>query len=378
MFNDLPKYSSLLIISDTPMWQTKDGVSVFEPTLREVEWLGEMFEHITWMGYGHGEVPKSFARQTSKLNINFIVLPYAVGGSSLLQKVRILPFIPKILLTILRQVRNTRYVHTRGPSVPALITILISYADRSRIYWHKYAGNWMQKGTPWAYALQRFLLRHNPHKVSVNGAWHRESTRLINLENPCLTSEEFKEATVRVPNKQTGLINICFVGALTPAKGINLFLKSLSLIKTKNKVGEIFIAGDGPDRISLQKQTAALNFQVSFLGNLKRDAINEVYFNSHIIVLPTTTEGFPKVIAEAAAFGCVPVVSDVSAIGQYVKDEINGILLRDTEPKTIANAIDQLLENDEERIAKAMKLVNLAELFTYERYCKRVQNEILK
>lgn len=378
MLKNLPKYTSLLIISDTPMWRTEDGVSVFEPTLREVEWLSEMFERITWMGYGHLGSPKSFARLTVKRNIDFIILPYAVGGNSLIQKIRIIPFIPMMLTSILKQINRNKYIHTRGPSVPALMAVLISYIIRSRIYWHKYAGNWIQKSAPWAYALQRFLLRHNSHKVSVNGKWPKESKRIINLENPCLTLEEYIMATKTISGKkQDNLISVCFVGALIPAKGIQSFLNSLSLLEFKGKIEEVYIVGDGPDRLALQQQAANIDIRVSFLGNIKREAINDVYFKSQIIVLPSATEGFPKVIAEAAAFGCIPVVSDVSSIGQYVKNGINGLLLDNTQPKTIAKALDLLLCNDKMRKDMAIKIVDLAELFTYDRYCKRVRDEIL-
>lgn len=379
MLKNLSKHSSLLIISDTPMWQTTDGVKVFEPTLREVEWLAEMFDRITWIGYGHENAPQNFARSTFQPNINFIVLPYAVGGSSWLQKLKIIPFIPMMMVTILRQIRENSNIHTRGPSVPALLSILASYLDRSRTYWHKYAGNWKQDPAPWAYALQRFLLRHNPHKVSVNGTWPGEPPTIINLENPCLTNQEFvagRESAAQKSN--TGFLNLCFVGALKPAKGIHYFIQSLSLLTHKHKIGQVYIAGDGPDRLTLQQEASSLPITVSFLGNIKRGEINNVYRNSHIIVLPSATEGFPKVIAEAAAFGCIPIVSDVSSISQYVKNGINGLLLENTKPKTIAKALDQLLYNDEIRKSMAIKLVDLAELFTYDRYCMRVRDEILE
>ena len=53
--------------------------------------------------------------------------------------------------------------------------------------------------------------------------------------------------------------------------------------------------------------------------------------------MPTTaSEGFPKVIAEAMNFGCLPIVSNISSIGQYVKDGENGFLIS---PVNVGNVL---------------------------------------
>ncbi len=112
----------------------------------------------------------------------------------------------------------------------------------------------------------------------------------------------------------------------------------MQILKTAKKVGHVYIAGDGSERKALEEKAIKLPINVTFLGNLRRDAINKVYRDSQIIILPSDSEGFPKVIAEASAFGCVPIVTDVSAIGQYIKNGKNGLLLPDNKSTTIAKA----------------------------------------
>jgi glycosyltransferase involved in cell wall biosynthesis len=46
---------------------------------------------------------------------------------------------------------------------------------------------------------------------------------------------------------------------------------------------------------------------------------------SHFLLLPSDSEGFPKVLAEAACYGVIPVVSSVSSIPHYI-NESNGFL----------------------------------------------------
>ena len=55
--------------------------------------------------------------------------------------------------------------------------------------------------------------------------------------------------------------------------------------------------------------------------------MDKIYAKSHLIILPTKSEGFPKVIAEASAFGCIPIVTNIEPINQIVINRKNGILL---------------------------------------------------
>lgn len=369
---------NLLIISDSPMWKVNDKVFVFEPTLREVEWLADYFDKITWIGYNFGPEPKTFARLSSKSNIEFVPLDHITGGASFFEKIKMLPQLPTLGIIVIRAIRQHRYVHTRGPSVPALIAILYSHVDKARTYWHKYAGNWIQQNAPLAYAFQRFLLRRCNHIVSVNGYWPGEPPHVISLENPCFTQAELNVAWQTKREFKIDRVSLCFVGALTPAKGIWEFLRAISLLENIERIDKVYIAGDGVLRQRLEEYSDGLKVQVVFLGNVKREQINQLYKESDVIVLPSANEGFPKVIAEASAFGCIPVVSDVSSISQYIRNGVNGVLLPNTKEETVAMAIDFLLSNINLRISMAKELTTLATLFTYERYCQYVCNEIFK
>ena len=98
----------------------------------------------------------------------------------------------------------------------------------------------------------------------------------------------------------------------------------------------------------------------------------------HIIVLPSKAEGFPKVIAEAANYGCVPVVSDISALGQYICEGINGFLIppkRLYEGKLIEDLVAILKRKDLDKVAQAS--YEMADDFTFEKYIFRIKKEIL-
>ena len=116
-----------------------------------------------------------------------------------------------------------------------------------------------------------------------------------------------------------------------------------------------------------------------FYGFLKKDDIVAIYTKCEFIVLPSRSEGFPKVIGEAMNFGCIPIVSDVSCISQYIQNSVNGFLTKPITSKEIIKNIQLAIKlngNEKEKIKKYN--YELAEKFTYEYYNHRIKNEIFE
>ena len=92
--------------------------------------------------------------------------------------------------------------------------------------------------------------------------------------------------------------------------------------------------------------------------------------------MPSRSEGFPKVIAEAANFGCIPVVSDVSSIGQYINDANGFIWDMNTQPfPAYFNSLN--LDDASNLKAKASNAHEMAKSFTYNNYLDKLETQIL-
>jgi glycosyltransferase involved in cell wall biosynthesis len=246
--------------------------------------------------------------------------------------------------------------------------------------WFKYAGNWTQQNPPFSYSFQRWWLKSNFQDsiVTVNGKWPGQQKHVISFENPCITTEELKEANAIAKNKNfDGKLTICFVGRVEEQKGVGRIIETFKLLPDVD-VEKIIFVGDGPERKIFEEKAKGLKVKAIFMGGLSRFKLNDIYKESHIFCLPSTaSEGFPKVIAEAAAYGCVPVVSDISSIGQFVKHNENGILLKDVAPEIIAKAFNEVLENRDHLKYLSTNVVDIATPFTYDHYNSRIKNEVL-
>jgi len=136
-------------------------------------------------------------------------------------------------------------------------------------------------------------------------------------------------------------------------KGHDLVIKALAQLKEKNLNIIYNIVGDGTDRKRLEKLAKDLKVdnQVNFLGKVSFDEIKKAYHDCHLFIMPSfysirpdgyaTGEGFGIVYLEAGASGRAVIGCDVGGQTDYIRDGINGLLVKPDE-RDIAQKIESL------------------------------------
>jgi len=368
----------LAIISHTPHY-FKDGIITgWGPTVREINHLTEIFDEIYHIAPLHKEMSPESSVSYNSNKINFIPLkPY--GGESFSDKFSIFSTARYNLNKIRIILEKVDWVQFRAPTAMGLYVLPYLSLKNKPKKWVKYAGNWQMKDPPLSYRFQKWWLERNfmGSKVTINGQWKYQKPHILNFQNPCIDENELNKAKeIALKKDFDNKLTICFAGTLTQNKGVGILMEALDKINDKENIKEVILAGDGIERKSYEETSAKLNLQVTFKGMLNRAGLEKVYEESHLIILPSESEGFPKVIAEAAAFGCVPVVSDISSIGQYF-NEANGFLLKDISPDEVSAAIDLALTDRASLKKKSLNCLRVAELFTFENYNKNLKEKIL-
>ena len=382
MHKHLSKRPNLLIVSDTPMRMAKNAkYEAYEPVVREIENMEHIFTDITWIGYNYNnDLSRSNLRKIYSNKVNYIFLE-RTGGSRLSDKLNILLKIIPYFIIILKEIRKNDIIHTRAPSLPAFLAIIASIFFNKKKYWHKYAGNWIQENAPFSYSIQRWLLNMNigNSKVTINGVWPSQNQNILSFENPCLTEVELESSTIIAKQKDySGKLNLCFVGRLEPAKGALIILELLQNLEDVDWIDTFYIIGDGPSKNIIENKKPNLHLKVCLTGWLLREQLNEIYTKCHLIILPSyASEGFPKVLAEAASYGCVPIVSNLSSISQYINNNISGVLIDDLTQSNIKSVLSKLSNKREKLMSMASSALKWVSLFTYSRYVFRIEKEII-
>jgi len=372
----------LAIISHTEHYIDSDGqIRGWGPTIREINHLAPHFEKIFHVAWLHKGVPPPSSLRYTSDNIEFIPIPPS-GGNNFIAKLSVLQTMPEVLKTVTKVISQVDYFQLRLPTGFGnyLLPWLSIFRPKAKL-WVKYAGNWAQKNPPPGYAFQKWFLKNNFLKcnVTINGRWANQPEHCLSFENPCITEDERVEGKKALKSKNyNGMLDFVFVGSLTEAKGVGLIIAAFKQLKNDPRVGILRLVGDGPERGKYEKVASESGLNCRFYGFLPREEVNKVLSLSHVLLLPSASEGFPKVIAEGANYGCIPIVSDVSSIPQYVKDKFNGFVISSLDTEGLVQSIRELLETDELVLKKiACNAYNMGEKFTYSYYLNRIKEEII-
>lgn len=371
----------LAIISHTEHYKNLDGEIVgFGSTVTEINHLLEVFDEIIHVAMLHSEPAPASALSYISNKITFIPIPN-VGGPQLKDKFSILWQAPIIISRVKKAIQQADYFQFRAPTSIGVYVIPYLILFNSKNGWFKYAGNWNQKKAPLAYSFQRWLLKRQKRVVTINGKWPDQPNQCLTFENPCLTEEEVEKGQSIMGSKcLKGLISFCFVGRLEEEKGLDLLINVFKELTNyeKIKIDTIHIVGNGKSMNNYKKMVENIAINFVFHGFLSRIEVQKIYSVSHGIILPSVSEGFPKVIAEAMNFGCLPIVSNISSIGHYVKDKINGLLLDSINNECLLEEIRVLLSMSNSDYSKMIMLQKKElEKFTFKYYNNRILKEII-
>jgi len=369
----------LAIISHTEHYKKEDGTIVgWGPTISELNHLAQDFGKIYHIAFLHSGTPPPSSLPYTASNIEFVPLQ-PVGGKGLVAKLKIIRNIPIIIHTVRKTLRKVDVFQMRTPTGIGVFLIPYLTLFSSKKGWYKYAGNWNQDNPPLGYALQRWMLKNQNRKVTINGRWPKQPKQCLTFENPCLTEIEREEGLQIAKTKSfSPPFTFCFVGRLEDAKGVQRIIDAFGLLHNLENIATIHFIGNGEKMDHYKKQCTALGIPAVFHGFLERKQVFEIYKKAHFILLPSDSEGFPKVIAEAMNFGCIPIVSDISSIGQYINTN-TGFLLNPINSEKIEELVRKATSKSTEELTNmAFNSYLVVSKFTFENYRQKIQEEIMR
>jgi glycosyltransferase involved in cell wall biosynthesis len=371
----------LVIISNMAHYRRADGVIIGHgATARELDQLATLFDRVSHVACLHDEPPPASALPYSAANIALVTVPPA-GGDSVGAKLGIVGHFPLYARTILRELDDADAVHVRCPAnISMLAVALLSARREPRRRWIKYAGNWSPAGAePTSYMLQRIWLGQPYHRaqVSINGAWAGQPSHVHTIANPSLTKAELERGRVAGQTKHLGApVRLLFVGHLGPAKGPRIAIEVLLALRRDGLDARLDLAGEGAELEALRAMSAVrgITDHVTLHGALPRAALDELYGAAHFVVLPSLTEGWPKVLSEGMASGALPIATAVGSIPSVLKQVGAGCALPlPPDASAFAGAIRGYLEAPEQWRSEIQRALRASELASYETYLAAVR-----
>jgi len=135
-------------------------------------------------------------------------------------------------------------------------------------------------------------------------------------------------------------IVVLSVAALAHGKGLDVLLHALAALAAEGLHPQLWIAGDGPERVALEKLAEGLAVKARFLG--RRRDIPDLLAACDLFVLPSRNEGLGVAALEAMAAGRPVVASRVGGLAEAVVAERTGLLVPPGDAASLARALGRL------------------------------------
>jgi hypothetical protein len=316
----------LLVVSHVDHYRHDGTLYAYGPYAREIDIWADLFPTVLIAAPLRYAAPPADAAAFTRVNID--VLPQLeTGGITVQAKLLQILALPVHTWSLASAMMRADALHVRCPGNLGLLGACLGpLLCRYRVA--KYAGQWNGRpGEPWSYRLQRRVLgsRWWGGPVTVYGDWPRQPRHVVPFFTSVLTERQTCRARHAVATPKTGGVaplRVLHVGRLSAEKNVDVLLSSVALLQRGGTPIQCAIVGEGPERARLESLTGRLGLRdsVTFEGGIPFDRVLDFYERSDVLVLASETEGWPKAILEAMAFGVICVGSCRGAVPQMLGD----------------------------------------------------------
>lgn len=355
----------LAIVPEGPLSFDGERYSYSKGERKYIDDLAPSFSEVVICAYAFhkGQPEFDLASQATfeEPNVRFVELPMCRDPEAgLLAKTWQLI---RVAITIARQIRHWDILYLFMPGYPSAIAYLWNLLAR-RPYFVYLADDWVQASP----ALFRWRGRRVLYGIFLGlNAWLQRRVvcdammiitagkdlyqKHLDLGKPIY--ETIPRMTLRetdiVERDDTCLerpIRLLYVGDLIGYKGVEYLIEAMRLLD-EDRGGDyvLTIVGTGPLEGRLRALAAAEvpDGRIFFRGYVADEStLLALYRESDVFVIPSLTEGFPRVLYEAMSQSLPAVATAVGGVPHLMKNEVNALLVPPRSSVALAKAISRL------------------------------------
>jgi glycosyltransferase involved in cell wall biosynthesis len=366
----------LIVISTAPFVKQQQDFYAYSPYAKELEiWA----KHVTEIGFLCPVLSNGDNMLLSRLpfKVSTIFEARAFNVKSLGNALRGMAYSFLNLYRLFQAMAWADHIHLRCPGNISMMGCIVQIFFPGKPKTAKYAGNWdPESQQPLSYRLQKWILNNafltRNMQVLVYGEWENCSKNIKPFFTATYHESDRIPVTARTLNAKIAFV---FVGTLSEGKRPLYAIKLVEKISQSGLDVALDVFGEGSERAVLQAyiESHGLHNIISLKGNQDEQMVRNAYIQSHFMILPSQSEGWPKVVAEAMFWGCLPIASAVSCVPFMLGKGSRGLLLEVKLDEDAASVIS-LLDNPDEYAAKVAESIVWSRQFTLDLF----ENEIKK
>ncbi|HEX6809841.1 MAG TPA: glycosyltransferase [Gemmatimonadaceae bacterium] len=191
----------------------------------------------------------------------------------------------------------------------------------------------------------RHVLRHSAAVTAVSNWLAGEAGAVLPNLKPVVAPMPV-DTTLFTPGNGRSADRLLFVGRLNAQKGVSTLIDALPSIAAPYAVD---IVGDGPERAALEERARNLRVadRITWHGAVPHSDLPAMYQRAAILVVPSIDEGLGLVAVEAQLCATPVIAANSGGLSDIVRNGQTGVLVPPLDPSSLAQAIDEVLQNPE-------------------------------
>jgi D-inositol-3-phosphate glycosyltransferase len=229
-------------------------------------------------------------------------------------------------------------------------------------------------------ALSDCVIASTPYEFEDLIDHYRASPERLCVSEPGIDHTLFSPGDRSAARREIGIADeplVLSVGRIQAHKGLDVAVSMLPYLPSQVAAGSgptnLMIVGgpsggDGSgelDRLVRQARALGVTDRVTFVEPQPHDRLVHYYRAADLLLMPSRSESFGLVAAEAQASGLPVVASRVGGLPYVVASSVSGLLINDHDPRSFATATTAILDHLDFRNNLAKGAVEYAERFSW-------------
>jgi glycosyltransferase involved in cell wall biosynthesis len=256
---------------------------------------------------------------------------------------------------------------------PFGVKLIIDYVDLQ--------GTIVEGRKKWLRKFIEKIMIMNCNYFIISSSFLQEKILLLNPNSKIFMHRGVFNLTKSLPTpnkKEEGIINIMYLGNLSPISGVDLLIKAYDSLKYKNT--HLYIVGQGSMKKRLIQLSRTLNNPSITFKLLSDSELHPFMLSMDILTIPYIEDkrnqaNFPSKIIEYLWCGKAILATNVGEIPKVLENDRNALLVEEKDLDAIKSGLSVLINNKElrERLGKNAKQY-FEENFTYPARWKKIND----
>jgi glycosyltransferase involved in cell wall biosynthesis len=219
---------------------------------------------------------------------------------------------------------------------------------------------WVRNEMPYLKWFLKWVINQSDGVTAISSYTAKEIEEIVPRQisiipyGASVQEKEYKDPMSQTPSNQK---NILFVGRLVERKGVPYLIEAFGEVLRKIDA-VLTIVGEGSEKEKLEELVKSKNLEnkVYFPGFVQQEELKNYFQKCDVFVLPAIvdskgdTEGLGVVLIEAMNYKKPVIASNVGGIVDIIIDKKTGILVPEKDSKKMAEAIVNLLADEEQAL----------------------------